>query len=302
VSQQNSGACTPKKSAALNIEDGSETDDFDSVVLIMSDIPGQPQGSRYKCTGTIVGHNVVLTAAHCIRSAANTTYVAQTGSLRSQQEHDEILKTAVKPKSILTHGTVSHTSTSVNIEYMADDLAVLIFADNTFQSSEVTIPSVHSLERPAKFTDAIMIGFGKSSESDQTASKMSIKRVGSGSYVVDDILGKNIAVSFAQQLNPETLTAEGPQKYSRAHQGDSGGPLFVKRSGRLDIVGVASAGGTSSRGAQFTGYADLYTPRSLSLLNRATSSGAVFSKPSNLNVNSSDANKKNKGPTKKCLN
>lgn len=302
VSQPNSSVCSPKKSAALNIEDGSETDDFDSVVLIMSDIPGQPQGISYKCTGTIVGHNVVLTAAHCIRSSANITYVAQTGSLRSHQAHLEIIKKAVKPKSILTHGTVSHSSTTVDIQYMADDLAVLIFEDKTFPSNDVIIPSLHSIERPARFTDATMVGFGKSSESDQTGATVSIKRVGSGSYVVDDSLGKGVALLYVKQLNPETLIAEGPKKYSRAHQGDSGGPLFVKRSSRTDIVGVASASGTSTLGTPFTGYVDLYTPRSLSLLNQATSSGAAFSKPSNINADSSDANKKTKGQTKKCLN
>ncbi len=303
--EDSSAPCTPSKdNGSFNIEDARETSDYASVVFILSDISGAPAGSRFKCTGTIVGHNAVLTAGHCIRSSARTTYVMQTGSLRSAQEQLDVLSRAVTPREIITHGTSSHTSSAVTPEYMAEDMAVLLFADQTFKSTDITIPSLYKLERPERFAETIMVGFGKSSESDDP-SKTSIKRVGPGFYLVEDAIAKGVVVTYTNEMDRQTLISNGIRKYSRLHQGDSGGPLLIRRDGRLDIVGVASSGGPANNGkAFFSAYVDLFTPRSLSLLTRASEAGASFTKPPE--AVSSDIAQPSKAPSKKpskkCVN
>jgi hypothetical protein len=47
-----------------------------------------------------------------------------------------------------------------------DDLVVMIFNDQTFKQTDVIVPSLYSLSRPAQFSPVILVGFGKSSPTD----------------------------------------------------------------------------------------------------------------------------------------
>ena len=278
----------------LRIEGGTETTDFPSVVLMFS---GPRVGSVAKCTGTIVGHNTVLTAAHCIKGSADSIYVMQTQSLRGA-EHNGALASAISPRSIISHGPFLSSSTGADISKLREDLVVLLFADNSFQQRDVIIPSLYERNRPENFSEMIMVGFGKSSASDSTDT--SIKRVGFGSYLVETRFGPDLVFSFDRDLDPQTLAPMGPKKYSQTQQGDSGGPLFFQRGNALEIVGVTSAGGTSTDGLTSRSiYVDLFSTKSLALLTQAAGQGGHFTTPAELREPAAFASPT--GPATNCI-
>lgn len=131
---------------------------------------------------------------------------------------------------------------------------------------------------------SIMVGFGKSSPTD--TSNGSIKRVGSGFYLVDPRGARDLITTYNRAVDETTFQPQGPKKFSQTLQGDSGGPLFVKRDNRLDIVGVLSGGGVYPDGITGSSiYVDLYSARSLELMSRAAAEGAVFTKMGEANSN-----------------
>lgn len=284
----------PTAQSALNIEDGTDTTDFANTVLIFS---GPPGGMMGKCTGTIVGHNAVLTALHCVRSEMASIYVIQTNRL-TREEAGQALRRSVSPKKMVSHAGVSPTSTA-NLEFFPNDFAVLIFADLTFSSAAVTIPSLADIARPSQFTPALMVGFGKSSPTD--TGDVSVKRLGTGFYLASSSIAKDLVVTFNRALDPQTFQPQGPKKYSQALQGDSGGPMFIKRDNRLDIVGVLSGGGNYTDGNTSSSmYVDLYSARSLELMRRAASEGAAFTKIQDANPN--DVIPSQGGQSINCIN
>jgi len=289
-------ACpTPKKQTALQLEDASETSGYQSVVLVISRFGA---GSLYKCTGTIVSHNTVVTAAHCIKAEPSSTYVVQNENFQAG-EYARAISSGISPKTILQHGTISPSATSIDASLNKDDLAILIFDDNTFSQHDVAVPSLFKLKRPKQFADTIMVGYGRSSASD--TSQSSIRRAGPGFYLMSEALGLGAVYTFSQPVNPETLHPEGQKKYSQAQLGDSGGPLFVKSGSQLLLVGVASAGGPTDDGNTMTIYVDLFHQRSLDLFAKAKAQGAEFAAPDN-NSNSDDDNSLGKSSSNRCLN
>jgi hypothetical protein len=284
----------PTAQSALNIEDGTDTTDFANTVLIFS---GPPGGMMGKCTGTIVGHNAVLTALHCVRSEMASIYVIQTNRL-TREEAGQALRRSVSPKKMVSHAGVSPTSTA-NLEFFPNDFVVLIFADLTFSSAAVTIPSLADIARPSQFTPAMLVGFGKSSPAD--TGDVSVKRLGTGFYLANSSIAKDLVVTFNRALDPQTFQPQGPKKYSQALQGDSGGPMFIKRDNRLDIVGVLSGGGNYTDGNTSSSmYVDLYSARSLELMRRAASEGAAFTKIQDANPN--DVIPSQGGQSINCIN
>jgi hypothetical protein len=289
-SQARSTCLSSMPQSSLRIQDGTETADYPSVVLIMS---GPRVGSVAKCTGTIVGHNTVLTAAHCIKGTADYVYVMQTLSLRGA-EHNRAMASAISPRAIISHGPFVSSATNANISELPEDLVVLLFAADTFQQRDVIVPSLYGRNRPENFSDTIMVGFGKSSASD--TSDTSIKRVGFGFYLTEDFFGPDLVFTFDRDLDPQSFAPVGGKKYSQTQQGDSGGPLFFKRDNQLEIVGVTSAGGTSSDGQVSRSiYVDLYSEKSLDLFARASEQGAHFTEPSEFRAPGASASPNGQG-------
>lgn len=276
-------ACQPSTmQSPLGIQDGIQTADYPSVALLMS---GPRVGNVSKCTGTIVGHNSLLTAAHCIQGTADSIYVIQTNGLRGS-EHDRAMASAISPRAIVSHGPFYVPPGGIDLSQLPEDLVVLIFRDRVFQQRDVLIPSLHDMTRPENFAETFMVGFGKSHAGDSGVD--SIKREGKGFYFVNDILGRDLVFSYNRELNAQTFTPVGPKKYSQILQGDSGGPLFMKQGRQLNIVGVSSASGMADDGLTSQSvFVDLYSEKSLSLLKRAVQQGANFTPPSELRESTS---------------
>lgn len=278
-----SGTCLDKASnVPLAIEGGVQTSDYDDVILIFSEVAN----SGYKCTGTIVGHNVVLTAAHCIRTDKNSTYAIETGSIHNvPEEIPRLIPSAATPRRILQNPKYS-TSQPTQSGKASLDLAVLLFPDRTFNRRDVIVPSLYKMKQPPRFSDTIMVGYGGASAFDSTNATTAIKRAGRGFYLP---LTNGTLITSDRMLNPEAAAATGPIEFSRAHPGDSGGPLFYESGGTRLIIGVASLGSDGNAEANqplsnITLYADLYSEKSLQLLRQAISEGAEFFEPSSSQI------------------
>jgi len=294
-SQQASQLCkkqTIADQSSLNIEGGTETSDYPSVVLIVSEMSGTIQ----QCTGTIVGHNVVITAAHCMTATPESTYVLQPTSPWTIGMLQASKRTAAKPTTILVNQSPNTKTTDIN--GVASDFAVLIFANNTFTQSDVSIPSLFKLPKPQRFSDAVMVGFGLKSASDD--GRLSIKRSAPNKIenLLEEVLG--IIQVYARELDPTTGKPTGPVIYGMTHAGDSGGPLLIKNGNKLEIVGTLSKAITPGQAVErYAVYVSLYNAKSIKLLEDAIKKGAVFNKPSS--ENKSTATKPSNSPQKKCM-
>lgn len=267
-----------RKPTPLAIEGGQETSGYEGVVLIYS--VRSADNNSFKCSGTIVGHNVVLTAAHCIKGPAESTHVIEADFLRSPEEVRSALQRSVKPHTILRHPDPVDW-TKARMDQAAIDLAVLIFRDHTFPGRGILVPSLSGVERPEERAETIMVGFGGSSADDSTNTTTAVKRAGRGFYY--PFPSPAVLITSDQMLAPGTGQATGPKSFSRAHQGDSGGPLLHKKNDVLHIVGVASMVSLQpdSKLGSYAVYADLHGSKSLNLLRQAISKGASFSEPEN---------------------
>jgi len=284
ASTSRSKSCTHVKSQApLAIVDGYESSKFPSVVFIMA---GKLGGQMAACTGTVVGHNAVLTAAHCIRGNAADHYIMQGTGYRGA-EYTAALKSALSPKAIISHGTIDNSTGTLSPDQRRDDLVVMIFKDQTFSQTDVIIPSLYSLSRPAQFSPVILVGFGKSSPTDTANSN--IKRVGDSRYVYNPSLGRDVVFVFDRDVNDQTFASMGAKKYSQTLEGDSGGPLLIETDHGLEILGVVSGGGSALNGSNNRSvYVDLHSSRSQELFLKAKSNGAVFNAVNSHNRRNTD--------------
>lgn len=282
ASASRSKSCTNAKSQTpLAIVDGQESSKFPSVVFIMA---GKRSGQMATCTGTVVGHNAVLTAAHCINGNPSDHYIMQGAGYRGA-EYSVALQSALSPKAIISHGTITNSDDQLTLEQMRDDLVVMIFQDQTFKQTDVIIPSLYSLSRPAQFSPVTLVGFGKSSPTDTAQSN--IKRVGESRYVYSPSLWQDLVFVFDRDVDDKTFASLGAKKYSQTLQGDSGGPLLLEKQHGLEILGVVSGGGTDGSTSRSV-YVDLYSSRSHELFLKAKSNGAVFNAVSSRNQSVAD--------------
>lgn len=268
---------------------------YGNVVLILS---GDPSQVMSRCTGTIVGPNVVLTAASCHEGDVNSVFVVSK-SIGILYESDpdlqsKLLDKALRPKKIIVKETASSTSSSVDSEKYADDLAFLIFDNDTFisQSSRAKFFVISSLYEPdsrPKNRDPIKtVGFG-----DESATRLDVTSK-NGVYLRDEALLKDLVFTFDVEYLPE---AGGETRYGKTFMGDKGAPMFADRGQNpflKNLVGILThieapksitppvSGQASSLEQQRSLYVDLYSERSLALLKKARDEGAQFLRPDEL--------------------
>jgi hypothetical protein len=181
------------------------TTDFPGVVMVIS-----PDGGI--CTGSIVSHKAVLTAAHCTLS--NGTYRVR-GGFGSQK------------------------LTTVRINFgpgeVADpnDISLLVFSDNTF-SEEHVIPIADSVRTGDAAT---LVGYGCDNLSTETGA--GVKRVGT-----NQVARLSAYVYFYTPVTPSNYRGIiGPSNRAGSCPGDSGGPALKQVNGQYQIVAVTHAGG-----------------------------------------------------------
>lgn len=278
--------------AGFNVVNGAETTAYPSVALLAELDPENVIGGT--CSGTWIGSNTMLTAAHCITDGAETEIVYLEGSSRTTgktlQEAQQIADGGVKPKKVvinaqeLMHGNLKDGQIQMNLAYK--DMAILIFDD------DVAPATTKILDREPKDQEkATLIGFGVT-ESDVTTAKAgekSIKRVGKNHVVVREEL-KTAFPDLLVLFGPgNTTDSSGKATNSLSGAGDSGGPIMIDGA----VAGVVSNGTgdegsdhqiadlatefNGSKGDHITVYASLNSDFAKDLLNEAKAQGAKFS-------------------------
>jgi hypothetical protein len=199
-----------KRNTCLNVVNGVVSEKIPGVIMLRSNKGGV-------CTGTFLGDNVVLTAAHCVDGTAN-------GGLT-------INGSAILPKEavFVDSGPDAASRRPLN------DIALLIFPDGTSKEWR-KIASV-----PPKAGDALMVaGFG---QTDFVNDNQVDGRLRFGYNVVDSVSSSDAILRYESPTKTGSLK---PGEEAMSGRGDSGGPISVGDG----VVALTSGGGTDSSGTR----------------------------------------------------
>ena len=201
----------------------SVTSEFPPVGMV------QIPGSGGICTGTIIGPNVVLTAAHCVDDDGEYVYSTSFGNFATSTK-------------------VSFGAGDVNDP---NDIALLIFDTNIADRAK---GQVYRIGNSARTGDTVrLVGYGCNNVVSRTGA--GVKRTGT-----NVIFRLTDWMEFASPIGSGSGSAVrqigGPQNVAYSCFGDSGGPALSGSGSSMAVVGVTHAGGRSGS-YQISEYSDI---------------------------------------------
>jgi hypothetical protein len=163
---KNSGVATSNQELELLKKPPGRPRYFPNVIMVLS---GDKTNKMAWCSGVVVGHNAALTAASCLKGSVESIYVvpkvATTSIYSSDPEaQNKLISMSITPVKVVSHGTIPTTVTSVEPSKQPDDLAVLLFANKTFDVGNYNKTLIGSLydgyPRPKIRQYAMTVGYG----------------------------------------------------------------------------------------------------------------------------------------------
>jgi hypothetical protein len=285
-----------------------------NIVMVLS---GDKTQKMTLCSGVIVGHNAVLTAASCLKGDVDVIYVVPGRRISTQigtqidtnaaDMQNKLIDMAVKPKKVSSHGTISTSATIVEASKRPDDLAVLLLADKTFRIEDYDKSLIGSVydgyPRPKIGQFAVTVGFGTEK------SNVVDRREKRGMYAYDSAVLKDLLFYHDRETSGPGSNVRF-NRFQKTFEADKGAPLLTSLEGttgefmldfiQANIVGLLVHQESIKAIDPFppfipTGassppilkdpdplrsiYVDLYNERSVGLLKKAANDGANFLQP-----------------------
>ena len=258
-------------SSDVMITNGIPTSEYYRVVLLIID-------NRFGCTGTIISHNTVLTAAHCLAKVS--------------KENPEVVLNFERSSSVIALSTDKYmanvdSSSFLNATDHDDiyvrDIGVVVFPDNTF----VGVPTLKIKDYNVSPQDRVlMVGYGTYTTTTTNedgrkvvvidTSRPFVKRYGRN-HIYDSNRDKSVAscASGMIQVNQQLAFSDSDSTTPTGEDTimwliDSGGPLFLDSYDTVDkIIGVASYASEDYVDGRYGCYVSVSHPDNIKFLKEA---------------------------------
>jgi hypothetical protein len=214
--------------AGPRIVNGLNTQGFPTTGALLYSGGGviSPANASVQCTGTLIGCETFLTAAHCVDD--DTT-----------ANHYQVY---LQNGGILDVASVTHHPGYNG--YSGRDVAVLKLADPATGIDPTTLNTTHDLDAMGVGLTGVIAGFGRTGG----GSDYGVKRYGEVVTADCDTVETDGEGNDRLVCWDYDASVGAPGDDSNTCNGDSGGPLFMDFAGITEVVGVTSAGSATNCG------------------------------------------------------
>jgi hypothetical protein len=210
---------------APRIVNGTLTAQYPTVGALL--MFGDPATASLQCSGTLIGCETFLTAAHCICDTIGTD--CQGPGVPDPSNYLVFLQHA---------GFFHVASMTVRSDFVfpVGDVAVIKLASPV---TGIAPTPINGVRAPAGGTDGTLVGFGRSGD---TASDYGLKHTGAvGIAACTNGVSNTTSVCW-----DFTLPVGPPGSDSNTCNGDSGGPLFIDFGCGDTVAGITSGGSSAN--------------------------------------------------------